>query len=77
MPVCSIVRVLPLGTVEELMHYYTPPSASCNSASGRPGHLRVIVLTITVQCSILIRTSLKGKTMLPLGSIFFPLIVVL
>ena len=41
MPVCSIVKLLPLGTVDDLMS-----SASCNSASGRPRHLGVIVLTI-------------------------------
>ena len=46
MPVCSIVELLPLGTVDDLMHYCTQPSASCNSASGRPRHLGVIVLTI-------------------------------
>ena len=46
MPVCSIVKLLPLGTVDDLMHYCTWPSASCNSASGRPWHLGVIVLTI-------------------------------
>ena len=28
------------------MHYYTRPSASCNSASGRPRHLWLIVLTV-------------------------------
>ena len=26
------------GTVDDLMHYFTWPSASCNSASGRPQH---------------------------------------
>ena len=46
MPVCSIVKLLPLGTVDDLMHYCTRPSASCNSASCRPRHLGVIVLTI-------------------------------
>ena len=46
MPVCSIVKLLPLGTVDNLMYYYTRPSAFCNSASGRPRHFGVIVLTI-------------------------------
>ena len=46
MPVCSIVKLLPLSPMDDLMHYRTRPSASCNSASGRPRHLRVIVLTI-------------------------------
>ena len=46
MPVCSIVKLLPLGTVDDLMHYCIRPSASGNSASGGPRHLRVIVLTI-------------------------------
>ena len=47
MPVCSIVKLLPLGTVDDLVHYCTWfPSAKCNSASGRPRHLGVIVLTI-------------------------------
>ena len=27
MPVCSIVKLLPLGTVDDLMHYCTRPSA--------------------------------------------------
>ena len=39
MPICSIVNLLPLGTVDDLMHYCTRPSASCNSVSGRPRHL--------------------------------------
>ena len=39
MPVCSIVKLLPLSTVDDLMHYCTRP-ASCNSASGRPWHLQ-------------------------------------
>ena len=42
----SIVKLLPLGTVDELMHYCTWPSASCNSASGPARHLEEIVLTI-------------------------------
>ena len=46
MPVCTIVKVLPLGTVDDLMHSCTRLSASCNSPSGRPRHLGVIVLTI-------------------------------
>ena len=41
-----VVKLLPLGTVNDLMHYCTPPSALCNSASGRPRHLGVIVLNI-------------------------------
>ena len=45
MPVCSIVKLLPLGTVDDLIHYYTRPSASCNSASGRPRNLGLIVLS--------------------------------
>ena len=46
MSVCSIVKQLPLGTIDDLMHYCTWPSALCNSASGHPRHPRVIVLTI-------------------------------
>ena len=46
MPVCSIVKLLPLGTVDDLMHYCTRPSVSCNSASGRPQPLGVIIWTI-------------------------------
>ena len=46
MPVCSIVKLLPLGAVDDLMHYCTQPKALCNSASGRPWHLGAIVLTI-------------------------------
>ena len=42
MSVCSIVKLLPLSTVDDLM----TPKASCNSASDRPQHLGVIVLTI-------------------------------
>ena len=34
-------KLLPRGAMDDLMHYCT--SASCNSASGRPRHLRVIV----------------------------------
>ena len=45
MSVCTIVKLLPLGTMDDLIHYYTWPSASCNSASGRPRHLGLIVLT--------------------------------
>ena len=33
-------------TMDDLMHYCTQPLASYNSASGRPQHLTVIVLTI-------------------------------
>ena len=39
-------RYFGLGTVDDLMHYCTRPSASCTSASDRPRHLGVIVLTI-------------------------------
>ena len=46
MPVCSVVKLLPLGAVDDLMHYCTRPSASCYSASDRPQHVGVIVLTI-------------------------------
>ena len=46
MPVCSIVKLLPLGTVDDLMHYCTRPLASCNSALGRLRHLGAIVWTI-------------------------------
>ena len=46
MALSSIVKLLPLGTVDDLMNYCTQPSASCNSASGRPPHLGLIVLTI-------------------------------
>ena len=35
-------KLLPLGTVDDLMHYCTRPSALCNSASGRPWHLFVV-----------------------------------
>ena len=38
--------LLPLGAVDNLMHYYTRPLASCNSALGRPQHLGAIILTI-------------------------------
>ena len=53
MHVCSIVKLLPLGTVDDLVHYCTRPMTSCNSASGRPRHLGVIVLTI-LQTGILL-----------------------
>ena len=33
---CSIVKLLPLGTVDDLMHYCTRPKARCNNASGHP-----------------------------------------
>ena len=46
MPVCRIVKLLPLCNVDDLMDYCTRPSASFNSASGCPQQLRVIVLTI-------------------------------
>ena len=46
MPVCSIVRLLPIGAIDDLMQYFTRPTALCNSASGRPQHRGVIVLTI-------------------------------
>ena len=46
MPICSIVKLLPLGPLEDLMYYCTWPSALYNSASGHPRHLGVIVLTI-------------------------------
>ena len=46
MPVCSIVRLSPLGAVDNQMHYCTQPTASCNSASGRLHHLGLTVLTI-------------------------------
>ena len=44
--VCRVVKLLPLTTVGDLIHYCTRPSASCNSASGRPRHLRVSVLSL-------------------------------
>ena len=50
MPVCSTVNLLPLGTIDDLMHYCTRPSALGNSASGRPRHLGVIVWTILQTC---------------------------
>ena len=34
MPVCIIVKLLPLGTKDNLMHYCTRPKAKCNCASG-------------------------------------------
>ena len=37
MPVCSIVKTLPQGAVDDLMHYCKRPKAECNSASGPPG----------------------------------------
>ena len=37
---------LPLGASDVPMHYCSWPSASGNSASGRPRHLGAIVLTI-------------------------------
>ena len=46
MPVGRLVKLLPLGTVDDLMHNCIRPSASCSSSSGRPWHLGVIVLTI-------------------------------
>ena len=46
MPVCSIVRLLPIGAMDDLMQYFTLPTALCNSASGGPPHRGVIVLTI-------------------------------
>ena len=46
MSVCSIVKLFPLGTVDDLIHYYNRPSASCNSASGRPQHPVILLLTI-------------------------------
>ena len=46
MPVCSIVKLLPLDTMDDLMHFCTRPKAWCNSASGHPGHLGVIVWTL-------------------------------
>ena len=52
--VCRIVKVLPIGTENDLMHYCTQPLAYevivyfglCISASCRPWHLGVIVFTI-------------------------------
>ena len=44
--VSSIVKLFPLGTVDDLMHHCTRPSTLCDSASGRPRHLGVMVLTI-------------------------------
>ena len=44
-PVCRIVKLLPLGAGEDLMHYCTRQNL-CNSASGRARLLRVITLTI-------------------------------
>ena len=62
MPVCSIVKLLPLGTVDNLMHYCTQPSASCNSASGRPRHLGVIVYSYFVPvCSIVKNITLRCR----------------
>ena len=49
-PVCSIVKLLSLGTVDDLMHYCKRPKSECNSASGRPRHLGVIVSTILQTC---------------------------
>ena len=46
MPVCSIVKLLPLDTMGDLMHHCTRLNASCNSQSGRPQHLEVLVLTM-------------------------------
>ena len=46
MLVCSLVKLLPLGIVDDLMDYFTRPSALCNGASGRPRHLGIIGLTI-------------------------------
>ena len=43
MPVCNIVKLLPRGAVDDLMHYCTRPKAECNSASGRPRYRGVIV----------------------------------
>ena len=46
MHVYTVVKLFPLGTVDDQMHNCTRPLALCNSASGRQPHLRVIVLTI-------------------------------
>ena len=62
MPVCSIVKLLPLGTVDDLMHYCTRPSASCNSASGRPWHLGVIVYSYFMPvCSIVYKYNIPER----------------
>ena len=42
-PVCSIVKTITRGAVDDLMHYCTRPKAKCNSASGRPRYGGVIV----------------------------------
>ena len=39
MRVFSIVKLLPLGTMDGLMHYCTWSLASYNSALGSPSHL--------------------------------------
>ena len=36
-------KLLPRGTVDDLMHHCTRPKAECNSASGRPRYRGVIV----------------------------------
>ena len=60
MPVCSIAKLLPLRTVEDLMHYCTLPLASSNSASGRPWHLRVIVYSYFMPVCSLVTTITQG-----------------
>ena len=43
MPVCSVINyLLPLGAVNDQMHYFTGPSIMCNSVSDRAQHQWVI-----------------------------------
>ena len=48
MPVCSVVKLLPRGVVDDLMHYCTRTKAEYNSSSGRPTHPRGNNFVITV-----------------------------
>ena len=72
MPVCSIVRLLPLAAVDDLMHYRTWPTASWfdnfdsnnsnNSAPGRTWYLGVTVYSYyTPVCGIVITITLMCR----------------
>ena len=43
MMICSIVKTITRGAVDDLMHYCTRPKAEFISASGRPRYRGVIV----------------------------------
>ena len=52
MPVCSIVKIIAQGAVDDLVHYCTRSKAECNSASGRQLHGGVIVRLYYKQASL-------------------------